>query len=378
MTQVSSAAGDAGDDGEVHRLIGLLRSMNAIHGLDRLGGDFRCLRPESDVSRTLAANEVLRKMLKDILSHCEEGPGDDDAGTLALNFSRAFIVQLKLPVSSWPAKCRRRFFQLSALKAFLRQKDGMESSSVDEDSCNEDASNFFAMESLVRSLPPRVNMVSIDISRNDLDDRDAMNASLAFRGLPSLSELNMSYNLIGCEGAGAIFTVLLGNKLCRIKKLDLQWNWNIRKAQGHRSLQDILLHVLKHQNRSLAELNLAGTSAFSPSSDWARAFYDYSDEGSMFDIPKGYNHHLAVCKIDYANDKKLLSVLMANEGGPEKAMERKIGWHLERHETEIFENDYDPDHAFRCLEFLGTYGSMDMLLKSVQIFVANGSLLSAA
>jgi len=336
---------------EMKQLITLIQCMNAIHS-DELG-DFRCLRSNDQLSEYIAQNYALREILERIYAINEEG--DETSSTLKLDCSRVFDRTQRI-------NRIRRLQTLFAVKSFLR---------LNED---EAARKYLGLASLIRSLPEKVKLINLDISRNALDDNDAIVASDAFRGLTTLCELNMSYNQIGVRGAGAIFSVLLSHPSCHIQTLDLQWNWNICHNQG---LDDKLVHVLQHHNRSLVLLNLSGTQ-FAPSMALAQVFYDFSDEGNLFDVPAKYNHHLMNVALESGGtieaNNLLLSALGMNEGSPSEALARKIGHFLENNKAKIYEDQDERDLVFRTLEFVGKYGSLTSMFKSLQRFTANGSL----
>ena len=341
----------------MQQLISLIHSMNTTHR-DELG-DFRCLRSSDELSENITRNYALREILEQII--CSNEEGDDTNSTLELDCSRVFDRTQRIGRI-------RRLQTLFAVKNFLRLKE------------DEGAMKYLGLVSLIRSLPEKVKMVNLNISRNALDDNDAVTAASAFRGLYNLTELNMSYNQIGVRGADAIFSVLLGHPSCQLQSLDLRWNWDLchPNAEGQ-MLHDKLVHVLQYQNRSLTKLNFAGTP-FAPSVALARVFYDFSDEGSLFDIPKKYNHHLRIFTLETRGTTEEHNMLLSaqmNEGGPEEAIARKIGHYLEKNKIKTYEDNEDHDLVFRTLEFVGTYGTMTSLLKSVQSFTANGSLFGA-
>ncbi|KAL7545542.1 hypothetical protein ACHAWF_008892 [Thalassiosira exigua] len=351
-------------DEELRRLLCLLRSLNASRS-DELG-DFRCLK---GASYNVARNNELRCLLETIHRHATDGEGVEANSPLMLDFSQALIEGL-LPNST-----PRRVQTLVAMKGFLRNGD-----------CS-GATKFFGVGSLVRSLPQQLKIVSINISRNALDDQDAVEASEAFRGLLTLVELDMSYNQIGAEGTTAMFSVLLDHPMCRIQRLHLQWNWKLRLMDDGQSLevdflQRKIIEVLR-RNRSLTYLNLGGVpSSASLEKNLARSIYDFSDVDHLFGLKDKYNHHLRFLllgthRLHRPNATDLPSALAMNNGGPEEALARKIEHHLERNRT-IFEVDGDPRSLVQCLEYVGKYGNVSSMLKLVHNFTVRGSLFGAA
>jgi len=351
------------DASDMQRLVSLIRFMNAIHSD---AGDFRCLRSCDDddnaLSDSIARNSVLREILEHIIK-CSGEEGADANSTLRLDCSGVFDKEQRI-------RSFGRIQTLFALKSFLR---------LNED---DGARKYLGLVSLVRSLPEQVKIVRIDISHNALGDNYAVTAASVFRGLDNLTGLNMAWNQIGIRGVEAIFSVLISHPSCKLESLNLLWNWPLCRQNGESEiLQERLIQVLLNNNKSLKILILDGTS-FEPTAAIARVFYDFSDEGkdSLFDIPTKYNHNLNVLRLDTRNSaetkKLLLSALKMNEGGPNKAIGRKIEHYLEKNKTKVFddENNADPDLVVRTLEIVGKYCSMATMLKSVQRFIVNGAL----
>lgn len=342
---------DDGREEETQRLSAVLYSMNA-NGSDRCG-DFQCLYTPSRISHTLGWNLVLRAILQNIASIVDED--GDGHSTLDINLS------CESSRGAGEAR-RRRLHATSALTGFLHQSE-----------TKNQGWNFLGLRSLIESLPKKVEMLRVDVSRCALGDVDAIELSNALLATPSVIELNASYNQIGTDGYDAIVSDLLSDPSCRIRKIDLQWNWNMGSADpyGHSNLVQAL-----HKNRSLTELNLAGTR-FEASADLARVFCDFSDDGyPLFDIPAKYNHHLQTLKMDGDGrvGSLLLSALKMNEGNAQEAIARKVDHHLEK--KHLFKESEDPDMILRTLEVVGRCCSLASMLKSVQRFTAEGSLFS--
>ena len=152
-----------------------------------------------------------------------------------------------------------------------------------------------------------------------------------------------------------------------MQKLDLQWNWNLFQDGDRGSL----IHTLQYLNRSLTELNLRGTHVV-PSADLSTVFYNFSEEGNLFDIPQKLNNCLQSCALNggSSTERKMVQLaLKMNVGSPKEAIQRKIDYFLEHNSSTFFEDNEDTNHVYRCLEVIGMYGSPSTLFKS------NGSLL---
>lgn len=232
----------------------------------------------------------------------------------------------------------------------------------------------FGLRSLLHSLPEdRVNLVRLNLKEQGIDDAAAVQLSRALQGLPTLTELDLSCNGIGNDGALAIFSDLLGHPSCVLREVDLSWNREIDN-QPNPMLQQRLIDALL-QNKSLIQLNLTGTG-FKPSAELAQVFYDASDEGSLFEIPNRYNNHLRVLALGGGVSSVLMlqSALDMNEGSSEEAVARKIDDYLERNQTKVFEENGDPIYVMQTLAFVGRHGTLQALVKSVQLFTAIGSL----
>ena len=69
---------------------------------------------------------------------------------------------------------------------------------------NRTARKYLGLVSFIPSLP---KMFNLDIPRYTLDGNNDVVASDIFRGLPTLTELDMSYNQIGMIGVATIFSI---------------------------------------------------------------------------------------------------------------------------------------------------------------------------
>ena len=336
------------------RLINLIKCMNSTHSEEL--GDFLCLREEGRIERIIT-NDTLRDILLSIVAICEN---DTKASpTLIIDLSKHKLFQENICI---------------ALKSFLREKTGVDIM-PQQDYDEIFKMTFVAIGSMISSLPKMVR-VRLNLSRCYLGDAFATEASEVFKGLPSLIELDMSYNQIGREGANTIFTTLLGHPSCKIESLNLEQNWSITASSAL-----TLIEALPRQE-SLTSLNLAGTGIV-PSAGMMRVFYDFSehhdDGNSLFDIPKTYNNHLRHLKLGSSGsattEKLFVEALKMNEGSPEEAVARKVDHYLKKNRTEIYEaTNKDTDLVFQTLEFVGKHGSLTSLLRLVKDFLVNGSL----
>ena len=111
----------------------------------------------------------------------------------------------------------------------------------------------------------------------------------------------------------------MGDPLCNLQKLDLQWNWNLFQDGDRGSL----IHTLQYHNRSLTELNLRGTYVVYhvvPSADLSNVFYNFSEEGNLFDIPQKLNNCLQSCALNggSSTERKMVQGSTENERGQSK------------------------------------------------------------
>ena len=284
--------------------------MNASHR-DELGG-FRFLRRRWDQS-SIASNAALRTILGDIID-IEWGGRSGVDSALGLDCSRVFD-------STQRASRRDGKHVMFALKSFLRLTEA------------EAARRFLGLHSLMRSLPGKVTMVSLDVSRNALTDDDAEvkkpcehfpdritllsvchTSRNAFGGMRNLAELDMSYNLIGLGGTDAIFSTLLAHPSCRVRRLDLACNGTAAAERERDSVVRNICRVLQHQNRSLVTLKINGSLLITHAiRELCRVVYD--PDANLFDIPTEYNHQLRCCTYHSACAASDLSTWKMNEGG---------------------------------------------------------------
>jgi len=249
---------------------------------------------------------------------------------------------------------------------------------------------LYGLGCLLRSLPQRVNLISLNLANNYITCDDAIIACVAFKGLSNLTELDMSHNNIREEGARAIFTTLLGHPSCNIQKLNLSHNRSIRTSSYYERKKDdpeqTLIDVLRHTNRSLVELNLSKTGI--------RASYSLMDifvcpllldsNNDILKYVEERNHYLKVLRIDdnksYDEIKKrmmrcnLQLVIGFNEDGPQEALAAKLYTHFETDKNKEFLFKLDAKDVLKYLEFVGIHGNLFTLMKLVRNFQAQGSL----
>lgn len=251
---------------------------------------------------------------------------------------------------------------------------------------------IYGLGCLLRSIPQRVNLVSVNLANNDITCEDVIIACNAFKGLSNLIELDMSHNRIWEEGAIAIFTTLLGNPSCNIKKLNLSHNRlrNYTSYYGTKKKTDpeqALINVLQQINRSLVELNLQDTyigATYSMVDIFVLPlFLDSPDD--VFNYVEGRNHCLKVLQVDdAARDEKvkmiirdtLDNIINFNKDGPQQALAAKLHCHFEKEKNMelLFTKELDSKEISKYLEFMGIHGDLFTLMKLVRNFQAQGSL----
>ena len=249
---------------------------------------------------------------------------------------------------------------------------------------------MYGLGCLLRSIPQRVNLVSLNLANNDITCDDVIIACNAFKGLRNLTELDMSHNNIREKGARAIFTSLLGHPSCNIQKLNLSHNRSIRTSSYYERKKDdpqlTLIDVLRHTNRSLVELNLSKTG-ITASYSMMNIFVCPLLLNSNNDILKyveDRNHYLKVLQVDDVatnNDESnlfirlnLQYVIRFNKDGPQEALAAKLYTHFETDKNKEFLFKLDAEDVLKYLEFVGIHGDLFTLMKLVRNFQAQGSL----
>lgn len=255
---------------------------------------------------------------------------------------------------------------------------------------------MYGLACLLLSLEPQgVNLVSLNLANNDITCEDVIIACDSFKGLSNLTYLDMSYNCIGSVGANAIFSTLLGDPSCNIRKLNLSNNRSMRSSccgyyemKKEKDPLHTLIDVLQHTNRSLVELNLTKTGI--------RASYSMvnifvcplllDSPNDVFKYVEGRNHCLKVLQVDDAardNEKAKMiirgtldHIISFNKDGPQQALAAKLHCHFEKEKNMelLFTKELDSKEVSKYLEFMGIHGDLFTLMKLVRNFQAQGSL----
>lgn len=259
---------------------------------------------------------------------------------------------------------------------------------------------------MVHSMPPEVNLVSVQISRNLITCGDIKTACDAFKGLENLAELDLSYNHIQGAGGAELFSNLLCHPSCRLRKLNLEGNplWSSGDQKDHPfevfnfegnhlgsgdqkddPVAAVLVMTLRDANRSLAELNLRRTGVgLRPSI--IDIFIPFPGENwDPFRFAENRNHCLKVLELDdiitddtqYEQiamlERKLQEMLRWNAAGPGPALATKIEWYFDKDVLRTFYGN-TREHMARCLALIGGHGNLRTQMKAVRIFQAQGLL----